>query len=89
MPCRRLIIAKEVIIRQDILSGDSRRFQECSIFQEIGIIKRSMPGRGLIIARSLLFARRFKEFSEVFGIPGDRDHQAWDAWQETYYSQGF
>ena len=64
------------------MPGDSfRRFkevsgQECSIFQEIEITKRSMPGRGLIIARSLLFARRFKEFSEVFGIPGDRDHQA-------------
>ena len=54
------------------MPGDSfRRFkevsgQECSIFQEIEITKRSMPGRTLIIARSLLFARRFKKFSEVF-----------------------
>ena len=51
MPGRRLIIAKEFIMRQEILSGDSRRFQECSISQEIEIIKHRKPGRRLIITK--------------------------------------
>ena len=57
MPGRRLIIAKEVIIRQDILSGDSRRFQKCSMFQEIEITKRSMPGMRLIIAKEVIICQ--------------------------------